>query len=517
MNRVRLCSLPRLLRWGWLAAGLCAVGLPLLGLGCAQQSGAISERLILGSGSSAPSVQTSSYQSASPIRQVSAEEPFSDEKKFKRLPITLDTVLRLAEEQNHQIGIGRERLNEAFAEKNIAAMSWVPNLYLGTSYYRHEGGIQTETGTFVDSSFGALFNGLELNGRFDVRDVAFQKINAERKVWQQKGELRKITSETLLEAANTYIDLLLARSSIATARRMEQYYIVLLNRAKELAKADKAASVLVEALEAEKKGHQHAVTKVEQQANGAAIKLAYLLGFDSTCVELVPVDPGLLPFDLVKVDRPVCDLVSLALTSGPGIKELERLLAIVIGGIEKMKSPLMMLPTLEMRMAEGGFAAGPGGGMTSDNRYDLNLQARWNLNGLTMARDRQRVGQSKLEQVHLTYQDLRGKLTAGVQEAREAILSGREQMELSAAQIVHAKKAYTLGNERLMLNLGITMSEVLQTIRMWELAELTQLATISSYDKAQIRLMILLGPAYNCQSAAPTGELRLPNLEEKRK
>lgn len=512
MNRVRHCSLPRLRQWGW----LCAVGLPLLGLGCAGQSG-VSERFLVGSGKPAPSVQTSSYQPVSDIRPVNAEElVLSEDKKIKRLPITLDTVLRLAEEQNRQIGIGRERLNEAFAEKNIAAMSWVPNLYLGTSYYRHEGGIQNENGTFIDSSFGALFNGLELNGRFDVRDVAFQKINAERKVWQQKGELTKITSETLLEAANTYIDLLLARSSIATAKKMEQYHLALLNRAKKLAEADKAALILAESLESEMKGHRHAIVKVEQQANAAATKLAYLLGFDSTCVELVPVDPGLLPFDLVKADGPVCDLVALALDSGPGIKELERLLAIVIGGIEKMKSPVMMLPTIEVRMADGGFGAGPGGGMTWDNRYDLNFQARWNLNGLTTARDRQRVVQAKLEQVHLTYQDLRGKLTAGVQEAREAILSGRQQMEMSAAQIDHAQKAYKLGNERLMLNLGTTISEVLQTVRMWELAELTQLATIASYDKAQIRLMIFLGPAYNCQSAAPTGELRLPNPQEKR-
>src|SRR5206468_11640310 len=121
------------------------------------------------------------------------------------LPISLDTVLRLAEEQNGQIALARERVREATAEKHLK--QWLPDLYVGTAYYRHEGGIQNEDGTLTRSSFGAMFGGMEVRGRFDLREAVFQRVDAERKVWQQKGELSKLSSENLLDAANTYVDL----------------------------------------------------------------------------------------------------------------------------------------------------------------------------------------------------------------------------------------------------------------------------------------------------------------------
>src|SRR5262249_934290 len=124
------------------------------------------------------------------------------------LPISLDTVLRMAEEQNTQVALARERLQEAYSEKNLAGLAWLPSVYVGPTWWRHEGGIQDQDGRLVISSTGALFGGMELVGRMDLRDAAFQRVNAARKVWQQKAEGSRITTETLLEASTTYIDLL---------------------------------------------------------------------------------------------------------------------------------------------------------------------------------------------------------------------------------------------------------------------------------------------------------------------
>src|SRR4029077_6153440 len=102
-------------------------------------------------------------------------------------------------------------------------------------YYRHEGGIQNEDGTLTESSFGSLFAGTEIRGRFDLREAVFQKVDAERKVWQQKGELSKLTSENLLDAANTSVDLLAARAGEAVAIRTEELLQDLLVKATKLA------------------------------------------------------------------------------------------------------------------------------------------------------------------------------------------------------------------------------------------------------------------------------------------
>jgi outer membrane protein TolC len=522
MNRPSRCSLPRRLELRWLAATVGAANLALAAMGCAQPLGTLMDnppvpglRAVMAPPASADAVVPASYRVARAAN--SADE--APERETRRVPISLDTVLRLAEEQNRQIALARERVNEASAEKNLAANAWIPDIFIGTSYYRHDGGIQLEDGQLIRSDFGALFNGLELRGKFDVREATFLKVAAERKFWQQRGELRRITNETLLDAANSYIDMLQARSSVAVAREMEKRQHDLLDRAQKILKAEPGTQVQVEGLMAEIRGHRQLMVKVEQQGDAAAVKLSYLLGLDP-CAELVSVDGRLVPFDLVDASLSTCQLTQLALEQGPGVAELERLLALIQSAMERSRSPMMMLPIFEMRMAEGGFGAGPGGGMGWDNRWDMNLQARWNLNGLIGSRDRQRAAQSKLEQVQLTYLDLRAKLTAGVQEARDAIVHGRQQLSLGEEQIRHAQKAYELSHSRLTQGVpGSSINEVQQTVRLLELAQLAQLNAIASYDKAQLRLMLLLGPAYCGQAAAsgtPAAEQRLPVPEEKR-
>ncbi len=410
------------------------------------------------------------------------------------LPISLDTVLRLAEEQNPQVALARERVRQAYADKDVAGKRWLPDLWLGTAYYRHEGGIQNEDGTLIHSSTGALFAGMEMDGRLDVREVAYQRVNAQRQVWQQRGELSRVTSETLLDAANTYIDLLAARTGEAIARDMQKTLRALLDRAERLAAQEPAARVEVLRVRAEVDAEEQSILKLRNQAQAASAKLDYLLGLDP-CTELVPVDQRLVAFELVDASAPTCDLVTRALASGPGVREMEGLLALIQQSLEKAQGPGKYLPVFEMRMAEGAFGAGPGDDATWDNRWDLALQARWNLTELATARDRMRAAQSKIQQAHLSYQDLRAKLTAGVQEAQGTILSGRDQFRAVEAHIRDARGAYDLADRRLLQNAtGASYSENLLALNSVGRAQANYVSVLSAYDKAQIRLMVLLGP-----------------------
>ncbi|HEV3262442.1 MAG TPA: TolC family protein, partial [Gemmataceae bacterium] len=191
-------------------------------------------------------------QSSEPAAEMlTPPTPLPGEQAAASQPIGLDTVFRLAEEQNPQIALARERVREAYAEKDVAQSKWLPDVYVGTAYYRHEGGIANEDGTLTHSSYGSMFAGMELNSAVDVRDIAYQQVNAKRKVWQQKGELSRVTSETLLDASNTYIDWLTARTGEAIAREMMADLRDLLGRARDLAKVDKGVQVEVSRLEAE--------------------------------------------------------------------------------------------------------------------------------------------------------------------------------------------------------------------------------------------------------------------------
>ncbi|MBV9123728.1 MAG: TolC family protein, partial [Planctomycetes bacterium] len=230
------------------------------------------------------------------------------------------------------------------------------------------------------------------------------------------------------------------------------------------------------------------------QAAAAQSKLNYLLGLDP-CAQLVPVDPSLMPFDLIDATPPACQLVSQALATGPGVQELQGLLALIQESMERAQGPAKYLPVFQVGMAEGLFGASAGDDTNWDNRFDLGLQARWNLTEFLTARSRRRVAESKAQQAQLAYQELRAKLTAGVQEAREAILSGHDQIRQAEQQVDFAQQAYKLSNQRLKSNVaGSTPTEVLLAIQSLGRAQLNYLTTTNAFDKAQLRLMVLLGP-----------------------
>jgi outer membrane protein TolC len=319
----------------------------------------------------------------------------------KTQTIGLDTVLRLAENQNPQIAVARARLDSANAESDLAAKRLLHPI---------------------------------------------KKAEAEGKVYQQQLEVAKVTSETLLDAAGTYFDWLAARSGEAIAREQTQYIDKLLEDAKTLASKEAPARIEVFRLEADLAGRRESLAKQRSQAAAAAAKLIYLLGLDPAA-ELQPLDRRLTPVELVNADRPVSELLAQALAQGPGVREMEELLAFVQQNADR--------------------ACGAG---------------------------RQRVVQAKIEEVQLGYRDLQGKLTLGVQEARETIAGGKEQIRQAQEHIDKARSAYELSNQRLNLRVpGSTHSEVLLSLQGLGLAQANYLNVLREYNKAQVRLMVLLG------------------------
>jgi multidrug efflux system outer membrane protein len=491
---------PYLRRLTSAGAGLCLSALLAATQGCAQ-FGEVPSLAVSAANSLHAQADPAAGEMASPV-VIRAQKQGADAGHLTQLPavsepvlLSLDTVFRLAEDQNPLIAQARERVEESLAEKDLASSRWLPDLYVGTAYYRHEGGIQNEDGRLTHSSMGSLFAGLEMGGHLDIREVAYQKVNAQRKFWQQKGDLSKVTSDTLLDASNTYIDLLTAKSGEMIARDLEKNLRNLLDRAEKLASTEPGARVEVSRIQAEVNAERLTVVKLHNQAAGASAKLVYLLGLDPAA-EIAPVDKHLMTLDLVDARPPASDLVAQVLASGPGIQEMESLLSVIQDAMDRSQGPSKYAPILEMRMAEGGYGAGPGDRMDWDNRWDLGLQARWNLTECLTQRDRQRAAQAKVQQAHLAYQDLRAKLTAGVQEARETIVSGKEQMGIAESQVREAVTAFQLTDARLKEALQPTsFTEALLAIGAVGRAKQNFLTALNAYDKAQLRLLVLLGQA----------------------
>src|SRR5262249_55065756 len=160
------------------------------------------------------------------------------------------------------------------------------------------------------------------------------------------GELAKLTSENLLDAANTYVDLLAARTAEAIGKELESKYRELLKEAEKRAKAAEWQEEDYR-VQTEIKGQQQVNRKLRGQARSAAAKLNYLLGLDPD-TDLVVFDPKLTAFDLVDMAVPPQVLVDQALSSGPGIREVEGLLAVIEEARQKASGAGRFLPTMEI-------------------------------------------------------------------------------------------------------------------------------------------------------------------------
>jgi len=380
----------------------------------------------------------------------------------------------------------------------------LPDVTVGTGYWRHEGGIQLQEGPLIRSSTGAMLSGVDVYAKLDLKAITFARLDAARKTLQARGEAKRVTTEVLLEASSTYIDMLAAHSGLAIARSLDADLRKLLDRARKLANIERGATVEAVRLEAEINGQAQNIRKLEGQAKAAGAKLAYLLGMDPCCTDLTPTDAQLVAFRLVDVNQPLEALCAQALANGPGLRELEGILAVIQEGLSKGESPARFLPVVEARAIEGLFGAGANDNMVFANRLDVGVQARWNITELCTASTQRRIGCSLLAQTQLTYTDARSKVALGVREARETALSGEQELVLTTEQILQTKRAAELADMRLTEGIqGASFSEVLLAKKIVAGAQANYLSVLREFDKAQLRLMILCGMKSGDGASAP--------------
>jgi outer membrane protein TolC len=421
----------------------------------------------------------------------------------EQLPMTLDAVLRLAGEQNPQIMIAQAKVAAACAEKDAAAQHWIPEIYLGTGYFRHAGGIQLQEGPLITSSAGAYNFGPQINAEYNPRDFAFRQLEAARKVWQNQGDLSKITYEQLLEASTTYIDLLAAYSALAVSQELEAKLKPLFDEADKFWKANnqtKDVQIEVLRVSAEIEQQKSMQKKLRGQIDAASAKLCYLLGLDPN-TQIVPADTNMVQFHIVDVTQPTDALVTQALANGPGVRELEGILAVINAGLDTAKGPARWVPIINFQMGEGLFAAGPFGTLDWANRWDMAVQARWNISDLFTAKRKREVAMAQAGQVNLTYQDLRAKLTLGVHEARSTVDATTAQLPFAEQLIKQAQTVLSNTHEIRTSSMPMPMaqpkpgySDEAQAQKAVAMAKLNLVDMMREYDKAQLRLLVLLGP-----------------------
>jgi outer membrane protein TolC len=301
-----------------------------------------------------------------------------------------------------------------------------------------------------------------------LRKDTFKKSAAEATVWRRRVELRQKENDILQDASNTYFDWLTAVRGEEVARDLLQKEEKLLNRARKLAASEKPVQVVVEAIETAVNGHQQNQLHTQQQIGAVAAKLAYLMGMNGGI--LTPSET-LEPIQRVDTSVPVEVLVGQAQANGPSVRELQGLIA-----------------SIQQSIAEAYRA-----------------QRCCCRTGAPLICGRLQMAQSQLQQAQFALVSVQVKLRAAVEGAFTAVLNGQQEIDLAAKAINHAKETYRIMDLRVTEEdpgtavRNKTYDGVLNSIRQLSKAQSNYLTAVSDFNKAQIRLLLLLGTyANNC-------------------
>jgi outer membrane protein TolC len=445
----------------------------------------------------------------------------------KPYPINLPTAMKLGNARGLDIALASRRLQAAAAQLQGAKVLWLPNLIVGTDYYRHDGRIQDIQGNVFDTSKQGFMVGGAPYMVFALTDAIFSPLAARQTVRARQADMQAAANNTLLAVTQAYFNVQQARGQLAGAREAFRYTEDLLRR------LDKLAPSLVPALELHRSRAQ--ASRLRQQVlqsqndwRNASAELLRVLHLDPTLF-VEPVEPPHLQVKLLALDKPVDDLVPVALTNRP---ELAAQQALVQATLKLLKQEKMrpLIPSVLLRgfstpvVGSLGFGLF-GGGLNSDLsnfsvRQDWDLQVLWTLQNFGLgnrALVKQRTAENKAALVELfRVQDrVAAEVVQAYAQAQTAEGRIREaETELREAQELVRQDLAALGQTQGRAGGGaITLlarpQEVVASIQMLQQAYLDFYLAIGDYNRAQFQLYRALGnPA---QALAAQEACRPPN------
>src|SRR5262245_2424512 len=301
----------------------------------------------------------------------------------KPYPINLPTAMKLGNARNLDIELASRQVQVAAAQLQGAKVLWLPNLVVGADYNRHDGPIQEIDGPVIDASRSSFIVGGAPFAVFALADAIFSPLAARQTVRARQAQVQAAANDTLLMVAQAYFNVQQARGELAGYRDAQRFADDLLRR------LDKLAPGLTPALEINRAralaARLRQVTRQsENNWRAASAELHRVLYLDPTLV-VEPVEPPHLRVPLLPLDKPVDDLIPVALTNRP---ELASQQALVQATLQQLRQEKMrpLLPSLLLRgwstPVTGTLAFGYFGGGTNSNLSNFNIRQDWDIQAL---------------------------------------------------------------------------------------------------------------------------------------
>jgi outer membrane protein TolC len=434
-------------------------------------------------------------------------------------PIDLPNALRLAGARDVDIAIARRRVNQSLADLQFACAQWLPSLFLGPTWYRADGQVQTINGPVENVNRSSLFIGglaattapgyaaaspgtgfMPLNGSsavFRFSDAIYGPIAARRVLNAADAHVHAINNDAILRVAEAYFDLQQACGLLAISREA-------VSNAKELSEITGAFARTGQGLEAD---HRRALTELRHRRKDVELYTGQLLVASANLVRLLvlnpqmviaPIEPAEAVISLFPDDVPLDDLVVQALRNRPELANAQELVEASVARLKQAKLR-PFVPSLAVSYAGGGFGGGPGSFFGNFGaRGDVAASLFWELQNLGFG-DAAIIHRRRFENQEAVVQ----KIKVEAQVAAD-VVSAFETKQAAARQIKEAREAVSEAIDSLKLNMvssrrGAELPratrpiEVLQPIQALVAARSDYLDSVLSYNRAQFRLNRAIG------------------------
>jgi outer membrane protein TolC len=423
----------------------------------------------------------------------------------------LPTALKLADVQPIDVAVASQRIELAAAQLRQAQVTWLPTVYLGADYFRHDGQIQDVQGNVFGTSKSSLLVGAGPSAVFALSDAIFGPLSARQVLRARESALQTARNDSLLSVAEAYFNVQQARGDLAGAEDAAQRAEDLVRRAEDLARKGE----IIPELEVIRAGSQaarnrQAVQSARERWRRASADLARVLRLDPSAV-VEPLEPPHLRVTLVPPDRPVDDLIRVGLTNRP---ELATQQALVQATLERLRQERIrpFIPSILIRGSStpvtGTLAGGFFGGGVNENlsnfsaRSDFDIQVLWELRNLGFG-NQALIGQQRAENQLALLELFRtqDRVAAEVAQAFAEVQSAaarfgdaetglRDAVESANKNLQGLGQTKSVGN---VLVLVIRPQEVVAAIQALSQAYADYYAAVADFDRAQFRLYHALG------------------------
>ncbi len=443
-------------------------------------------------------------------------------------PIHLPMALQLAGVRPLDIALATQRWQAAQAEWERARVLWLPTVFVGAEYFRHDGRIQDVAGHLFDTSKQSLMLGAAPGMVFALSDALYAPLAARQvaaALWQ---DMQTARNNAVLAVTEAYFAVQQARGEVLGLVDVLQRTEELVDRVDKMATAGLVPKLERNRVQVELSRRRQSLETAYERWQTASAELNRLLRLDPATV-LVPLEPPHWRVELVELDRDVQELVALALQSRP---ELASQWAFVQAALARIRQERWrpLLPSILVRgspanpggtLAAGYFGGGLNGQLASFGwRNAIDVQLLWEFQNLGLGNHalvRQR--QAEHEQAVIRFTQQLDLVTAEVTQAHAQAQRALRRSELAETELKLALATVQTsleGMQQTRLIGGVSVlvirpQEVVAALQQLEQAYRNYYGAVADSNRAQFRLYRALGqPAQLLTDRSPQAPGELP-------